>query len=330
VLRVVFQKLMRLFVTLAVLSVLVFATIVAANEMNIFHRWSVIGEVDWDVVNVLKTRYGLEEPVYVQYFLWARGWIQGDWGQSLLWNKPVADVVAPMLGRTLAIFAPLVVVFCSLALAVWMRPGPRCRRDKGWGAQLLICLRAIPMFLWVLALFFVAGMIFGFDPRRSFFVFVEEGLVWDSPHLLNFLTLFSIPMLVIGAAILVESLIVRLRWFESARDDLAAYDAKKLSGKDARKAWRRLFLPQFVGAFRDSLPGFVSEITLLSIVVYWPTLGPTFVFALTGGDPRLSAAILFVIAGGVAVGCFLLDVWAAWLERAAFKSQSQAVAPAIP
>ena len=40
----------------------------------------------------LRERYGLGEPVYVQYVKWVEGIVtRGDWGQSMEWQKPVAS-----------------------------------------------------------------------------------------------------------------------------------------------------------------------------------------------------------------------------------------------
>ncbi len=319
-LKVIVKKLMRLLLTLVALSVIAFATIVAADELNIFHAWSVIGEVDWTVVASLKARYGLAEPVHVQYFLWVQHWMQGDWGHSLLWNQPVGEVLLMALGRTLTIYVPLVLLFCGAVFVLWVCLGPQTRISRGFVlSSAYLC--AIPMFLWALVLFGVAKMLFDFDPYRLS-TFVNEGPVWDFPRILDMFSRLAVPTLILGTAILGEFFVARQRWFERAHDDLETFRAKKLCGKNARQAWLRLILPQFVCALRDFLPRLVSEMVLLLAVTSWPpTLSVILAHSLSGGDPRLSGAILFVITGGVAVGCFLLDVWAVWLERIAKRLQ---------
>jgi peptide/nickel transport system permease protein len=45
--------------------------------------------VDQDEIDSLKQRYGLGQPVYVQYYKWVSGIIlRGDWGQSMEWQQP--------------------------------------------------------------------------------------------------------------------------------------------------------------------------------------------------------------------------------------------------
>ena len=42
-----------------------------------------MGDVDESVVEALKARYGMDKPMWEQYFLWIRNMFQGDFGQSL-------------------------------------------------------------------------------------------------------------------------------------------------------------------------------------------------------------------------------------------------------
>ncbi len=52
----------------------------------------------------LKEQYGLDQPVYVQYWKWiSRIIFHGDFGQSLEWQQPVADLIWQRMGVTLAL-----------------------------------------------------------------------------------------------------------------------------------------------------------------------------------------------------------------------------------
>ena len=60
----------------------------------------------------LRARYGLDQPIYVQYLKWVWGFVRGDLGRSLQANKPVAALIRERLPWTLLIsFASLVVVY---------------------------------------------------------------------------------------------------------------------------------------------------------------------------------------------------------------------------
>lgn len=40
----------------------------------------------------LRQRYGLDQPIYVQYWRWITGVLQGDFGWAFGWNAPVREV----------------------------------------------------------------------------------------------------------------------------------------------------------------------------------------------------------------------------------------------
>ena len=320
--KVIFQKSVWLLVTLVALSLIAFATIVPANEMRIIRHIARSPDPYWISSNV--ERYGWFKPMYVQYFLWVKHWVQGDWGESLIWRQPVRDIVLSSLGRTLVVYTPLFLLFCGLTFVLWIRTGLRNRINR----NLLLgvtCLRAVPMYFWALALAVIVMRFFYFNPYLLFY-FLREETTWNLPRILDLLPLLVAPTLLLGLVILTEFFVARQRRFEIARDDLEAFKARQFPGKAARKARRHLVLTQFIHALRDFLPRFASELVLFSVLASWPTLGGYLAYSLREGDPRLSCAIFFVITGGVAVGCFLLDVWAAWLERDKFRHLNGAAA----
>ena len=55
-------------------------------------------QVDESAIQALRDRYGLGQPLYVQYFRWMDNMLHGDFGHSMEWNMPVsgsADGAAP-------------------------------------------------------------------------------------------------------------------------------------------------------------------------------------------------------------------------------------------
>lgn len=65
-------------------------------------------------------QWGLNEPLYVQYFLFVGNALQGDFGHSLLYDRPAFDVVMSRLPATieLGITAILLSVFMAIPLGV--------------------------------------------------------------------------------------------------------------------------------------------------------------------------------------------------------------------
>ena len=51
----------------------------------------------------LRTQYGLDRPMIVQYGSWLAGILKGDFGYSLRYRRPVSEVIAPRLCWTMLI-----------------------------------------------------------------------------------------------------------------------------------------------------------------------------------------------------------------------------------
>src|SRR5690554_4131468 len=74
--------------------------------------------VDEALVASLKEQYGLDQPIYVQYFKWVSGMLRGDFGQSLTWNQPVKDLIWERIGLTFAISLASLIFIWAVAFPI--------------------------------------------------------------------------------------------------------------------------------------------------------------------------------------------------------------------
>lgn len=75
--------------------------------------------VDQAQLDSLRARYGLGQPVYVQYGKWISGIVlRGDWGQSMEWQKPVKDLIWERLGLTMIISLASLLVGWFVAIPI--------------------------------------------------------------------------------------------------------------------------------------------------------------------------------------------------------------------
>lgn len=51
-------------------------------------------EMSMEVVDQWRTRYGLDQPIYVQYWRWISGVVHGDFGQSFIYDQPVGNTLS--------------------------------------------------------------------------------------------------------------------------------------------------------------------------------------------------------------------------------------------
>lgn len=116
--RIAINRLLVAIPTLVIVSMLAFGLqkILPGDPLT-----ALAGE-DFDpaVIDVLREKYHLNEPVPVQYVLWVKQIFHGDLGVSLRTDTPVADLIAQKLPVTLQLsaFAMLIAVMVGLPLGI--------------------------------------------------------------------------------------------------------------------------------------------------------------------------------------------------------------------
>jgi peptide/nickel transport system permease protein len=95
--------------------------------------------------------YGLDQPLYVQYFVLLGHLFTGDLGSSYALKEPVITVISDHLGSTLLLTALSLALawILALALAIWVTQGGRIARAVG--STLEIIAAALPQF-WLAAI----------------------------------------------------------------------------------------------------------------------------------------------------------------------------------
>src|SRR5215203_3299061 len=76
------------------------------------------GGGDARTYDILRERYGLDQPLHVQYLRWIQGWPEGDFGWSLEWNAPVLPLVASRIGYTILLGLLSLLITVSYAIPV--------------------------------------------------------------------------------------------------------------------------------------------------------------------------------------------------------------------
>ncbi len=70
------------------------------------------------LLKAIKQKYGLDKPIYVQYFLWIRRVLHGDLGLSVTTGRPVSKLVAERIPYTLelGLYALVLALFLAIPL----------------------------------------------------------------------------------------------------------------------------------------------------------------------------------------------------------------------
>jgi ABC-type dipeptide/oligopeptide/nickel transport system permease component len=84
-----------------------------------------------EAVEQLRHKYGLDQPVYIQYFRWISNLLRLDFGYSLFYQRPVASVVADAMAKTLWMGLPALVFGLGAGVMLGTMHGIQGRRPLG-------------------------------------------------------------------------------------------------------------------------------------------------------------------------------------------------------
>jgi peptide/nickel transport system permease protein len=133
--------------------------------------------LDEATLNVLRERWGLNEPVWVQFAIWFGKMLTGDFGTSFVTGQPVMSLVLPRIGPTLQITmtAWCIAVGIGLLVGIVSATAPNSRKD--WILSLgSLFAAAVPFFLTASILMLVFALYFRMLPASGYVPLFDDPL----------------------------------------------------------------------------------------------------------------------------------------------------------
>ncbi|MBC7319161.1 ABC transporter permease [bacterium] len=273
--------------------------------------------VDEATIAALKKRYGLDQPYYIQYFMWVKGMFQGDFGQSFEWNRPVSQLIWERLGLTVAVSIFTMLFSWALSFPIGMYSATHQYSLGDYFATFIGYIGlATPNFMIALILMWIAYSVFGasvgglFSPQ-----YVEAPWSWGK--FLDLLNHLWIPAIVIGmggTAGLIRTLRANLL------DELHkpyVVTARAKGVPERRLLWRyplRLAIIPWISTVGWTLPGIVSGETIVAVVLSLPTTGPLLLRALQSQDMYLAGSFIMFLSFLTVIGTLISDILLGWVD----------------
>ena len=274
----------------------------------------------------LRKEYSLDKPVIEQFLVWLgvaegprgySGLLQGDWGYSFEFKKPVADVVGYALLPTVAVnvLAVIAIYLLALPLGIVAATKQYSLRDYAVAGFAYLAM-ATPGFLLALVVLVYANTWFGVtigglvDPQ-----YAESD--WTPAKIQSLLAHLTIAVVIIAFSG-VGSMIRRLR--ANLLDELRkpyVIAARARGVSETRLLLRypvRMALIPFVADIGNLLPSLVSGSVIVSVVLGLPTVGPILVRALQAQDQFLAGFILLFAAVLTLVGTVVSDLLLGFID----------------
>ena len=307
--------------TLFLISVLVF-TIIELPPGDYFESYvselRALGEeADLAEIEVLREKYGFDQPQIVRYLRWAGGMLTGDFGYSFEYRLPVSEVVGDRLWLTILLSVVTILFTWALAFPIGIYSATH---QYSWGDYGLTFLGligiAVPNFMLALVMMYFANTWFGVSIGNLMDrQYLNEPFSWEKFR--SILSHIWIPVFIIGTAG-TAGMVRRLRanlLDELQKQYVVTARAKGLHPRKVLTKYPlRMALNFFISDIGSILPAMISGAEVTAIVLSLETTGPMLIRALQSQDMYLAGSFLMFLAFLTVVGVLVSDIALALLD----------------
>jgi len=310
----VLRRLLLFVPTLVGASILIFVLLRLVPgdiaEILVYQTGSESSAVQRRQIQQIRRELGLDRPIAAQYGDWVAGAVRGDFGQSYVQRRPVADILRERFPRSmqLAILTLLLAVIWAIPLGV-----VSAVRQNGIVDYLarLVSLSGLSLPLFFTGALILYGLVrfFHWLPPLEFVAFTEnplenlKQLIWPALAQAYYI---SAPIARLTRSQMLE--VVRQDYVRTARAKGLAEGAVIY-----RHALRNSLLPvvTFIGWWGGRLLG---GLVIMEIIFVVPGMGAALIQAVSQRDYPTVQAMVFVMALVFLTVNLAVDLLYAWLD----------------
>ena len=267
-------------------------------------------EAPKEVADVLRARFGLDKPVYMQYLIWLGHLLQGDLGISIFTSQPViVDLSSALLNTfTLAVPAALLGMTLGVILGTLAAFFHGSWLDKLFSATAITGV-SLPHYWVGIVLVVLFAVIWSVLPAQGM---GPEGFpsTWEQvKHLiLPVVTLSLIPMGVISRLVRASVLEIITREF------VATLHAKGLVNRRVLLHVMKNAAPAVLALMGLQFGYLLGGSVLVETVFNWPGSGNLMILAIFRRDVPVLSGTILVLAGIFVVINIVVDVLQAMID----------------
>ena len=281
------------------------ATFIARLEQNSGEQLSE------DIIEGYRRQYGLDLPSHERYFKWFGQILQGDFGYSFEWEKPVRDLIGERLALTftIAIISAIFVYIVAIPIGIYSATHQYSLGDYIVSIIGFIGL-AIPNFMLALILLYIAFKHFGLNLTG---LFSPEYLdaPWSWAKVGDLLRHLPVPVIVLGTGGTAGMIRVLRGTLLDELNKQYVITARSKGVGETKLLFKypvRVALNPIVSSFAWLFPSLVSGGTITAIVLGLPTAGPMLFRAMVAQDTFLAATLLLFVTILTVIGVAVSDI----------------------
>ena len=255
-------------------------------------------------------RLGLDKPIPEQYVRWLTRTVQGDFGESITYKKPVGAVIGTFIWNTflLNILDFIIAFVISIPLGIMCATRKYSKFDNFWTVFSLVGI-SMPSFFFGLLLIYLFSVKLGWLPVSGM---VEAGtkntgiMYWGE---------VLVHMILPGLVLITGSLAGLLRYTRNGMLEVLSQDyirtarSKGLNEKVVvyKHAFRNALIP-IVTLIGFYIPGLFSGAVILESIFRWPGLGLVMIESISARDYNLMMTMLIFLAFLTLLGNLFQDI----------------------
>ena len=257
-----------------------------------------------------RARLGLDKPIPEQYVRWLTRTVQGDFGESITYKKPVGAVIGTFIWNTflLNILDFIIAFIISIPLGIMCATRKYSKFDNFWTVFSLVGI-SMPSFFFGLLLIYLFSVKLGWLPVSGM---VEAGtkntgiMYWGE---------VLVHMILPGLVLITGSLAGLLRYTRNGMLEVLSQDyirtarSKGLNEKVVvyKHAFRNALIP-IVTLIGFYIPGLFSGAVILESIFRWPGLGLVMIESISARDYNLMMTMLIFLAFLTLLGNLFQDI----------------------
>ena len=259
-----------------------------------------------EAVALRAARWGLDQPVWVQYWNWLGQVVRGNLGYSYKSYQPVSQLIGSHVGPTLLLMGVSSVLGFAIAIPAGVYSAVHRYQKRDYAVvSASFLLSSVPGFFLALVLIYLFTVVLGWLPSSGMTTAGVGGGFWDvARHL-------AMPSLVLAVGVAGTN----IRYIRSSvleileMDYLRTATAKGIGRRRVirRHAFRNALLP-IVTVVGMQIPVLFGGAVIVEQIFSWPGLGLITMSAVTGRDYPVIMGVCLLSAVVVLATNLLTDV----------------------